>query len=63
MTEAFLSGTGAAWRVHGGGFAGTIQAFVPVELAAKYSEYMDGIFGAGSCYTLSVRMSGAIKIS
>lgn len=63
VTEAFLSGTGAAWRVHGGGFAGTIQAFVPVELAAKYSEYMDGIFGAGSCYTLSVRMSGAIKIS
>lgn len=63
VTEAFLSGTGAAWRVHGGGFAGTIQAFVPVELAANYSEYMDGIFGAGSCYTLSVRMSGAIKIS
>ncbi len=62
VSENVLGNHGVC-RVHGGGFAGTIQAFVPVELAANYSEYMDGIFGAGSCYTLSVRMSGAIKIS
>lgn len=63
MTEAFLSGKNGAWRVHGGGFAGTIQAFVPVAYAAEYSDYMNSIFGEGSCYTLSVRQSGAIRLA
>ena len=63
LTEQFLAGKNGAWRVHGGGFAGTIQAFVPLKYAKDYSEYMDKIFGAGSCYTLSVRRSGAVRIA
>ena len=62
-TEAFLAGKKAAFRVHGGGFAGTIQAFVPADLADEYAAYMDGIFGEGSCYKLSVRLAGAIRLA
>ena len=67
LTEAYLAGTGAvcstcgACRVHGGGFAGTIQAFVPVEKAADYAAYMDSIFGEHACHLLSVRRDGAMK--
>lgn len=63
LTELKLSGTGAAWRVHGGGFAGTIQAFVPVKLAQEYSQYMENVFGEGSCYTLFVRAAGAVRLA
>ena len=61
LTEDFLAGTGAVYRVHGGGFAGTIQAFVPVEKAAEYEAYMDSIFGEHACHLLSVRRDGAMK--
>ncbi len=63
LTENKLAGTGAAWRVHGGGFAGTIQAFVPTEIAEDYRAYMDGVFGEGSCYILSVRLAGATRLA
>ncbi len=63
LTENKLSGTGAAWRVHGGGFAGTIQAFVPTEIAEDYRAYIDGVFGEGSCYILSVRLAGATRLA
>lgn len=63
LTEQKLAGTGAAWRVHGGGFAGTIQAFVPTPLAEEYREYMDSVFGDGACHILSVRLAGAIKLA
>ncbi len=62
LTEKFLYGKSAAWRVHGGGFAGTIQAFVPHELTAEYKEYIEKVFGAGKCYILSVRAGGALRI-
>ena len=62
LTEYLLSGSGAAWRVHGGGFAGTVQAFVPVELIDKYREGMDGVFGKGACSVLSVRGDGAVRV-
>lgn len=62
LTEQFLSGTGAAWRVHGGGFAGTIQAFVPTGLTEDYRTFMDSVFGAGACHILSVRKNGACRI-
>ena len=61
MSERILEGRGAA-RVHGGGFAGTIQAFVPEELAEKYRRGMDDIFGAGSCKRLRIRNCGGIEI-
>ena len=50
----------AGWRVHGGGFAGTVQVFLPDGEKSAYVEYMENIFGEGSCHLLSVRGAGAI---
>lgn len=52
-----------AIRVHGGGFAGTIQAFVPDDLADAYKAEMDRIFGENSCYIMTVRPVGGIEIA
>ena len=57
-----LNGRGAI-RVHGGGFAGTIQAFVPVDLVSKYKAEMNRIFGENSCYVLTIRPVGGIEIT
>ena len=62
ITEEFLRGTDGVCRVHGGGFAGTIQAFVPTELTEAYAKKMNGIFGDGACHILSVRKAGACRI-
>lgn len=62
MSRRILCGKGAC-RVHGGGFAGTVQAFVPLEDAEKYSGEMNRIFGEGSCYVLSVRPVGGVEIT
>lgn len=61
VSEKLLKGKGA-WRVHGGGFAGTIQAFVPMELLDAYTEEMRKIFGENSCYVLNIRPVGGAKI-
>ena len=61
LSESILSGKGA-WRVHGGGFAGTIQAFVPAELLSDYKNAMESVFGEGSCYVLSIRPVGGVEI-
>jgi len=61
MSEMILKGKGA-WRVHGGGFAGTIQAFVPHSLLQKYVETMELIFGRGSCHNLFIRNKGAFRL-
>lgn len=61
LSEKFLKGKGA-WRVHGGGFAGTIQAFVPDEMVEEYRKYMDGFLGEGSCHVLKVRKYGGMQI-
>lgn len=55
-------GEDSAVRVHGGGFAGTIQAFVPLDKTDAYRETMDALFGEGSCYTLRIRPVGGVKI-
>ena len=55
-------GNDASVRVHGGGFAGTIQAFVPLDQTEAYREKMDALFGAGSCYVLRIRPVGGVKI-
>ena len=62
VTEKLLAGKKAAWRVHGGGFAGTIQAFVPVEDVAAYKTGMEAVFGEGRCYILSIRSAGGTKV-
>lgn len=55
-------GDKGAWRVHGGGFAGTIQAFVPTNLLDKYVETLEHTFGEGKCHKLFIRPQGAIKV-
>ena len=62
LSERLLAGKKAAWRVHGGGFAGTIQAFVPSSSVASYREAMDAAFGVGACMVLRIRPVGAIKL-
>jgi len=57
LSEKILEGTGA-WRVHGGGFAGTILAFVPDELNAEYERCMCAVFGNDSCHFLNIRNEG-----
>lgn len=56
--ERHLSAAGGAWRVHGGGFAGTVQAFVPVGLVDGFRRSMEAVFGAGSCHPIHVRPTG-----
>ena len=62
VSEKFLADKRAAWRVHGGGFAGTIQCYVPMQYVGEYRTLMDGIFGDGSCIVLRIRPVGATKI-
>jgi galactokinase len=61
LSELVLKGKGA-WRVHGGGFAGTIQAFVPADLMDDYISTLEHVFGEGACYKLSIRPVGAVKV-
>ena len=51
-----------AWRIHGGGFAGTIQALVPLDHIAAYTAEMERVFGAGCYYRLTVRPVGGVEI-
>ena len=51
-----------AYRVHGGGFAGTIQAFVLNENVSKYKAAMESVYGADSCHVLKIRKYGGIKV-
>ncbi|MDR4952594.1 galactokinase family protein [Chryseobacterium sp. ES2] len=60
-SELVLKGAGA-WRVHGGGFAGTIQAFVPENLLEKYTTTLNHLFGVGSCHPLFIRQKGVVKL-
>jgi galactokinase len=61
MCEHFLQGKGA-YRVHGGGFAGTVQAFVPFEILDDFRAGMDGVLGAGACHVLSIRPQGGVEM-
>ena len=62
LAEGYLSGKRAAWRVHGGGFAGTIQAFVPSAEVEGFRALMDSVFGEGKCIVLRIRPEGAVRI-
>ncbi len=61
VSEKVLGDNGVC-RVHGGGFAGTIQAFVKNEFVEDYKKALDHVFGAGSCHVLKVRKYGGMKI-
>ena len=62
LCERFLAARGGAWRVHGGGFAGTVQAYVPDGFFPEFSKEMEAVFGLGSCLPLSVRPAGGVEI-
>ena len=57
----YLQGRGA-YRVHGGGFAGTVQAFVPVDLLESFRAGIDGALGEGACHVLSIRPQGGVEM-
>jgi galactokinase len=61
LSEIVLKGKGA-WRVHGGGFAGTIQAFVPNDLLNKYISTLEHVYGKGSCHKLFIRQQGTGRV-
>ena len=62
ISEMVLGDEGGVVRVHGGGFAGTIQAFVKNELVSKYKDSMDSVFGEGACAVLKIRKYGGIRV-
>ena len=61
LCEHYLEGKGA-FRVHGGGFAGTVQAFVPNELLERFVAGVDGVLGKGACHVLSIRPQGGVEM-
>ncbi|MDY4222286.1 MAG: galactokinase family protein [Candidatus Faecousia sp.] len=60
LCEHYLQGRGA-FRVHGGGFAGTVQAFVPFDLLDAFRSGMDTVLGEGACHVLSIRPQGGVE--
>ncbi|RGX54335.1 MULTISPECIES: galactokinase [Anaerotruncus] len=62
LSEHILKDRGA-WRVHGGGLAGTIQCFVPSDMLENYQHRIESVFGPGSCHVLSIRPAGGVKVS
>lgn len=61
VCEHYLNGRGA-YRVHGGGFAGTIQAFVPYNILDGFVAGMDAILGEGACHVLAIRPQGGVRM-
>ena len=61
LCKKLLGGKGA-YRVHGGGFAGTVQAFVPVDLLPMFKAEMEKVLGEGKCHVLSMRSEGGIRV-
>ena len=60
LCEHYLGGRGA-YRVHGGGFAGTVQAFVPFDILDSFVAGVDGALGSGACHVLSIRPQGGVE--
>ena len=61
LAEDLLAGRGAC-RVHGGGFAGTIQAFVPLDILSSFVAGMEAVAGQGACHVLSFRNVGSVPL-
>ena len=59
LCEHYLKG---AYRVHGGGFAGTVQAFVPFEILESFRAGIDAVLGQGACHVLSIRPQGGVEM-
>ena len=61
MCEEFLAGRGS-YRVHGGGFAGTVQAFVPLDMLEEFKQKIEAVLGEGMCHVLSIRPTGGYEL-
>ncbi len=61
LCEHYLEGRGA-YRVHGGGFAGTVQAFVPMDILENFRKGIDAVLGDGACHVLSIRPEGGVEV-
>ena len=62
LCQQYLAGRGA-YRVHGGGFAGTVQAFVPFDILDSFRAGIDAVLGEGACHVLSIRPQGGVEMS
>ena len=62
VAQSFLQDKGGAWRLQGGGFAGSIQCFVPSEQLDNFIKYMEIVLGEGCCKVVCLRSEGAIKV-
>ena len=62
LCETYLKGQGA-YRVHGGGFAGTVQAFVPLDMLDFFKASIEEILGENSCHVLNIRQQGGIRVN
>ena len=62
LCQQYLAGRGA-YRVHGGGFAGTVQAFVPFDLLDSFRAGIDAVLGEGACHVLSIRPQGGVEMA
>ena len=62
LCQHYLQGRGA-FRVHGGGFAGTVQAFVPIDLLDSFKNGIESALGAGACHVLSIRKDGGVEVT
>ena len=62
LCQQYLNGRGA-YRVHGGGFAGTVQAFVPFDLLDSFRAGIDAVLGEGACHVLSIRPQGGVEMT
>ena len=61
LCDRLLQGSGA-FRVHGGGFAGTVQAFVPLEKLEQFRSGIEAVLGQGACHVLSIRAEGGVRL-
>lgn len=62
MSEKILGGS-SVWRIHGGGFGGSIQAFLPKRMLPAYKAAMDKLFGNGCCREMQIRPQGAVELT
>lgn len=61
LCDVLLQGRGA-YRVHGGGFAGTVQAFVPFDMLDAFISSIEAVLGADKCHVLNIRPQGGIRV-
>lgn len=61
LCDKLLQGRGA-YRVHGGGFAGTVQAFVPNDMLNEFKMKIESVLGAGSCHMMNIRENGGTRV-